>query len=127
MFPRLSVFLDLGIVLRRLMVRVISAPADSPPEESRRASSKERTIFLGAAGIAGALGVAAGVLTPAAAFGLILVMLGAIEKKVSVWHSGFWGQKGEGWHCEWMLDPDQPGDCLQRRRQVRADEIDPRS
>jgi len=43
------------------------------------------------------------VLTQAAAFGLILVMLGAIQKKAFVWHTGFWGQKAEGWHSDLML------------------------
>jgi putative oxidoreductase len=60
-------------------------------------------MVLGAAELAGALGVAAGVLTQAAAFGLILLMLGAIEKKVFVWHTGFWGQKAEGWHYDLIL------------------------
>ena len=45
--------------------------------------SRRFTIFLGAAEIAGALGVAFGVLTQLAALGLILIMLGAIQKKIS--------------------------------------------
>ena len=61
------------------------------------------TIFLGAAELGGALGVAFGVLTQLAAFGLILVMLGAIQKKISVWHTGFWGKNSDGWHYELML------------------------
>lgn len=65
--------------------------------------SKGFTVFLGAAELAGALGVAFGVLTPFAAFGLILVMLGAIQKKILVWHTGFWGEKSGGWHYDLML------------------------
>ena len=30
-------------------------------------------------------------------------MLGAIEKKIFVWHTGFWGGKTYGWHYELML------------------------
>ena len=52
--------------------------------------SKGFTIFLGAAELAGGLGVILGVFTQRAAIGLILLMLGAIQKKIFVWHTGFW-------------------------------------
>jgi putative oxidoreductase len=65
--------------------------------------SKPFTIFLGAAEVAGALGVAFGVLTQLAAFGLIFIMLGAIEKKIFAWHIGFWGEKASGWHYDLIL------------------------
>jgi putative oxidoreductase len=61
------------------------------------------TRFLGIAEIAGSLGVAFGVLTRAAALGLILVTLGAIQKKIFVWKTGFWGEKTYGWHYDLML------------------------
>jgi putative oxidoreductase len=61
------------------------------------------TIFLGTAEFAGGLGVALGVLTQLAALGLILLMLGAIQKKIFIWHTGFWGEKGSGWHYDLML------------------------
>jgi len=54
--------------------------------------SKGFTIFLGFAEVAGALGVAVGVPTQLAAFGLIAFMLGAISKKIFSWHIGFWGK-----------------------------------
>ena len=47
--------------------------------------------------------MAFGVLTQLAAFGLIVVMLGAIQKKIFAWHTGFWGEKGSGWHYDLML------------------------
>jgi len=31
------------------------------------------------------------------------IMLGAIQKKIFVWHTGFWGEKGNGWHYDLML------------------------
>jgi putative oxidoreductase len=49
------------------------------------------------------LGVAVGVLTQLAAFGLILIMLGAIQKKIFAWHTGFWGEKAYGWHYDLMF------------------------
>ena len=62
------------------------------------------TRFLGLAELAGGLGVAVGVLTQVAALGLILLMLGAIQKKIAVWHTGFWGKHGtDGWHYDLML------------------------
>jgi len=66
--------------------------------------SKGLTIFLGAAEVAGGLGVVLGVLTQLAAAGLILLMLGAIQKKIFVWRTGFWGDSGtDGWSYDTML------------------------
>ena len=65
--------------------------------------SRTFTLTLGVAELAGSLGVALGVLTQFAALGLILIMLGAIRKKIFVWRTGFWGKKGYGWHYDLML------------------------
>ncbi len=66
--------------------------------------SKGFTIFLGAAEFAGSFGVIFGVLAQPAAIGLILIMLGAIQKKIFVWRTGFWGKSGtNGWSYEVML------------------------
>jgi putative oxidoreductase len=59
--------------------------------------------FLGLAELAGGLGVAFGVLTQLAALGLILVMLGAIQKKIVVWKTGFWGKHSDGWHYDLLF------------------------
>jgi len=109
MFPSLARFTDLGILLLRLMVGLVFATSgyNHLKDPETRAKSielpKSLTIFLGLAEVAGALGVAAGVLTQLAAFGLILIMLGAIQKKIFVWHTGFWGEKTYGWHYEVMF------------------------
>jgi putative oxidoreductase len=106
MFPVLSRFTDIGILLLRLMVGVVfvsSGYSHLKDPEGRSKSigmSKGFTVFLGMAEVAGGLGVAAGVLTQIAAFGLILIMLGAIQKKMFVWHTGFWGEKSSGWHYD---------------------------
>jgi putative oxidoreductase len=66
--------------------------------------TKGFTIFLGAAEFAGGLGVVSGLLAQLAAVGLILVMAGAIQRKMFVWHTGFWGQTGtNGWSYDLML------------------------
>ena len=108
-FPQLVRFADLGLVLLRLMLGVIfisSGWNDLKDPEARSKSigmSKGFTIFLGIAEFAGGLGVIFGVLTQLAAIVLILVMLGAIQKKIFVWHTGFWGEKASGWHYDLML------------------------
>jgi putative oxidoreductase len=56
--------------------------------------SKSFTISLGAAELAGGLGVISGVLTQVAAVALILVMLGAVQKRMFIWHTGFRGKSG---------------------------------
>ncbi len=109
MFPSLGRFTDLGILLLRLMVGLVFATSgyNHLKDPVARAKSIELptsvTIFLGVAEVAGALGVAAGVLTQLAAFGLILIMLGAIQKKIFAWHTGFWGEKTYGWHYDLMF------------------------
>ena len=61
------------------------------------------TVFLGSAEVLGSTGVALGILTQLAAIGLMLIMLGAIQKKVFVWKTGFWGGRAYGWHYDLML------------------------
>jgi putative oxidoreductase len=106
MFPQLAHFTDLGLLLLRLMVGLVfvSSGYNHLKNPTERAKSigmpKGFTIFLGLAEVAGGLGVAFGVLTQLAAFGLILIMFGAIGKKIFAWHTGFWGEKGSGWHYD---------------------------
>ena len=108
-FPQLSRFTDLALLLLRLMVGIIfftSGWNHLKDPEARSKSigmSKGFTIILGLGELAGSLGVIFGVLTQIAALVLILVMLGAIFKKIFAWHIGFWGEKGFGWHYELML------------------------
>jgi putative oxidoreductase len=106
MFPQLTQFADAGLLLLRLMVGVVfvtSGWSDLTKAEERSKSigmSKGFTAFLGLAEVLGSLGVIFGVLTQLAAIGLILLMLGAIQKKIFVWHTGFWGDKTYGWHYD---------------------------
>ncbi len=107
LFPALTRFTDLGLLLLRLMVALVFATSGwknlrNPEARSKDIGmSKGFTVFLGAAEFLGSLGVAFGVLTQLAAFGLILVMLGAIQKKIFVWHIGFWASNG--WNYDLML------------------------
>jgi len=109
MFPQLARFTDLGLLLLRHMVGFVfinSGYSHLKNPEARAKSiemSKRFTIFLGIAEVAGGLGIAFGVVPQLAAFGLILLMLGAIEKKIFSWHTGFWGEKTYGWHYDVMF------------------------
>ena len=99
-------YADWALLALRLMLAAIfgsSGWSHLKDPEGRSKSiemSKPFTIFLGAAEFAGALGIAAGVLSGWAALGLILVMLGAIQKKAFVWKTGFWGKGSQGWHYD---------------------------
>jgi putative oxidoreductase len=110
MFPALGGFTDASLLLLRLMVGIVFTTSgwshlSNPSQRSKDIGmSKGFTAFLGAAELAGGLGVTFGILTQLAAIGLILVMLGAIQKKVFVWRIGFWGPSGtNGWSYETML------------------------
>jgi putative oxidoreductase len=109
MFPQLAQFTDLSLLLLRLMVAAVFVTSGWTDIKGPRERAKSIgmtpafTIFLGVAEVAGGLGVAFGVLTQLAAIGLILIMLGAIHKKILVWHTGFWGEKASGWHYDLML------------------------
>jgi putative oxidoreductase len=109
MFPQLTQFSDLGFLLLRLMVGVVFVSSGwshlKDPEKRSKSigMSKGFTIFLGAAEVAGSLGVIFGVLIQWAALGLILIMLAAIQKKIFVWHTGFWGEKSSGWHYDLLF------------------------
>ena len=111
MFPRLAAGTDGGLLLMRLIAALIFGASgwkhlqDPAGRGQDIGMSRGFTIFLGGAELAGALGIAFGVLTQLAAIGLILIMLGAIQKKAMVWKTGFWGTKTgtEGWHYDLML------------------------
>ena len=109
MFPQLAQFTDLGLLLLRLMVALVFVTSGwshvtKVDERSKSIGmSKGATLFIGIAEVAGGLGVAFGVLTQLAAAGLILIMFGAIYKKIFAWHTGFWGEKSYGWHYDLMF------------------------
>ena len=108
-FPALLQFSDVGLLLLRLMVAVVFLDSGwnhlkNPVERATSIGASPRfTVFLGTAEVAGSIGVALGILTQLAATGLVLIMLGAIQKKIFVWKTGFWGGRAYGWHYDLML------------------------
>jgi putative oxidoreductase len=100
---------DLALLLMRLLVGAVFLTSgwkhvSDPVERGKSIGlSPSATRFLGIAEVAGGLGVALGILSQFAALGLILVMLGAIHKKIAVWHTGFWGKHSDGWHYDLLF------------------------
>ena len=110
LLPRLLPYADVAVLLMRLLVGAVfvtsglSHARDPVTRAKSIGMSPGFTGFLGVAELAGGLGVALGILAQLAALGLILIMLGAIQKKIAVWHTGFWGQHGtDGWHYDLMF------------------------
>lgn len=102
-------FVDWSLFLLRIVVAVVFGSSGynhlkSPAERAKSIGMPvPATIFIGAAELAGAIALAIGFLTQWAALGMILVMLGAIYKKVADWHTGFWGEKSMGWHYDLLF------------------------
>lgn len=100
---------DYGLLLLRVMAGAIYADSgydDLKHPEARAKSigqSRGFTILLAAAELAGGIGLILGVLQQLAAIGLILIMLGAVAKKIFAWKTGFWGKDGLGWYYESTL------------------------
>jgi putative oxidoreductase len=107
--PGLLQYTDLALLFMRLLVGWVFvysgwSHAKNPVKRGKSiGTSPGVTRLIGIAEVAGGLGVAFGVLTPIAAIGLILIMLGAISKKIFVWHTGFWGKGTDGWHYDLLF------------------------
>jgi putative oxidoreductase len=105
----LTAFSDYGLLFLRIMAGAIFAASgynDARDPDARSKSigmPKSFTIFLAVAELAAGAGLILGVLQQLAAIGSILIMLGAVSKKVFVWKTGFWGKDGLGWSYELTL------------------------
>lgn len=109
MFPQLHQFTDAALVFLRLMVAVVFVGSgwttirDPAARAKDLGLSRPFTAFLGVAELFGGLGVLFGILIQLSAAGLIVINLGAIQKKIVVWHSGFWGEASAGWSYDLIL------------------------
>jgi putative oxidoreductase len=102
MFPSLSRYFPAGLLPLRLTVGIVFIDSGwndlRSPEERSQSIGKSAffTIFLAAAEVLGGLGVVLGIWSQLTALSLMVVGLGAIYKKLFVWHIGFWGEKTSG-------------------------------
>jgi putative oxidoreductase len=110
MIPYAGNYLDLALLAIRIMVAIefLTSGWNHATKSAERGKSigmsRQFTMFLGVAEMAGALGVLLGFLSQFAALGLILIMLGAIQRKMFVWKTGFWGPHGtDGWHYDLLF------------------------
>jgi putative oxidoreductase len=109
MFPRLEAFTAYALVFLRLMAGLVfidSGYNDLKSPGTRSTSlglPKGLLVFLGVAELLGGIAVIVGFLTQLASVGLILIMLGALQKKIFVWKTGFWGKDGLGWNYELII------------------------
>jgi putative oxidoreductase len=108
-FSFFAAFADLALLFMRLLVGWVfvwsgwSHASDPVTRAKSIGMSPGFTRVLGVAELAGGIGIALGILPQLAALGLILVMGGAIQKKIFVWHTGFWGKSSDGWHYDLLL------------------------
>jgi putative oxidoreductase len=108
-FPHLERFADFALVFLRLMAGLVFVDSGyndlkSPDSRSKSIGLPRNVIlFLAAAELLGGVAVILGVLPQLASIGLILIMLGALQKKIFVWKTGFWGKDGLGWNYELIL------------------------
>jgi putative oxidoreductase len=102
-------FSDLALLFMRLLVGSVfvssgwSHAKDPVTRGKSIGASPGFTRFLGLAELAAGAGVALGILPQLAALALIVIMLGAIQKKILVWHTGFWGKASDGWHYDLLF------------------------
>jgi putative oxidoreductase len=109
MILHLDWLIDLSLLFLRLMVGLIFIDSGYSDLRDTAARSKsigmprEFVLFLAVAELLGGFAVIIGVLQQPACLGLILVMLGAVSKKIFVWKTGFWGKNGPGWYYELVI------------------------
>jgi putative oxidoreductase len=108
-FPELQRFQDLALLLLRLVVAIVFGASGylHLKDPVGRAKSVElspaATVALGLAEVLASVALVTGIFVQIGALILILLGLGAIQKKVFKWKTGFWGEKGYGWHYDLML------------------------
>ena len=104
--PELAGLTDPALLLLRLMIAAIFGTSGwshmTKPKERAESigMSPGFTAVLGALEVLGAASIALGVYAQLGAIVLIGVMLGAIQKKMFVWKTGFWGDEGQGWYYD---------------------------
>lgn len=105
-FPALAGFTDLALFFLRLMIAAVFGTsgwshATKPKERAESIGmSPTFTLALGLVELLGAASLVLGLYPQIGAILLIGVMLGAIQKKMFVWKTGFWGEEGQGWYYD---------------------------
>ncbi len=102
----LSFLIPATLLLLRIIVAIVffssgKSHAINPVERGKSVGlSPSVTRVLGIAEIIAAISVALGIYPQIGAAIIVLTMLGAIQKKLFVWHTGFYADKIYGWHYD---------------------------
>ena len=83
-----------------------SSHAQKPAERGKQIGmSPGATRVLGIVEIIGAFSIALGLYAQLGAFLIMVVMLGAMHRKIFIWKTGFYADKGYGWHYDltWFI------------------------
>ncbi|MBW3661364.1 MAG: DoxX family protein [Gemmatimonadetes bacterium] len=105
-YPLPEIFTDVALLFLRLLIAAIFGSSGwshfRQPEERAEGlgMSPGATRFLGAVEVLGAALLVVGLWDQIAAAALIVVMLGAIHRKMFVWNTGFWGDDSNGWYYD---------------------------
>lgn len=98
-----------ALLLLRIIIAVIffssgKSHTQQPAERGKSIGlSTEMTKILGIVEIIAAISIAIGIFTQIGALILMIVMVVAIQKKVFVWNTKFYEDKGYGWHYDLLL------------------------
>lgn len=108
-FPELADYSSWAILLLRLITGIVFLSSGwghlTKPQERSESIGMNKTItfLLGLGEVIGSIALILGIFIQLAALMLIVVMLGAIGKKIFVWNTGFYAEKGYGWHYDLLL------------------------
>ena len=97
---------DATLLFLRFMVGVVFLDSgyldlkDPAARSKNMGVSRDLGLFIGAAEVLGGIAVIFGILQQLASIGLIVIMAGAVQKKLVVWKTGFWGKRDPGWYYE---------------------------
>jgi len=101
--PELHVLDGFALLVLRLVLAAVfvSSGWADVTRPTQRSESLEMpvpfTILLGLGELAAAASIAVGVYAQLGALLLVVIMVGAIRKKIFVWHTGFFGGESRGW------------------------------
>lgn len=105
-YPLPEVVTDLALLLLRWMIAAIFLSSGwshftRPAERGESLGmSPGATRLLGAVEILAPALLIVGLWDQAAAAALVVVMLGAIHRKIFVWEMSFWGEDSNGWYYD---------------------------
>lgn len=101
-----SFLVPISLLLLRIIVVIVffssgKSHAMKPVERGKSVGlSPTMTRFLGIAEIIASVSIALGIFPQIGGVIIAITMLGAIQKKIFVWKSKFYEDKGYGWHYD---------------------------